>query len=768
MNKQKNIKKKLSLIIFILIIFFLTGSSIAFMVNKPLRYTFKNTVFVPLKNFTLSIFNIKSANSLLVNVSNNNVKYKSANIKKIKLSINHIQSVKKNKRKLKIIIPSNFTYPYLYHGIYRTGNNLFSVIMSKLGYLPIECVPFNVAAYNKNYIYIKYEHNKYCRWRWKWKNLPENFIKDWKPDYFSSMLEGAAMNFQYQNGLKITGRINENVWKTAFKDLKINKKNKYGITYVWANKNFPKTLHLWKNGKNILVSFVNTGVFNASTNNGIFPVYQRYFEATMSGKTPWNKSYDDKHIPFINYFNYYGEAIHGFPRGMYGINRSLGCLELPLRNAWIVWKKINFGTMVDVIKDADREPAFKQKNYLHPKIKNFIPNANFLKYYLINKAKKKKTKKKIFALKVISNKVISNKVISYNTNKVISDKVISNNLNVPLKLKFIYVDYGMSFKGIPVTSLVYFKFIASKDNDGYKFHKKILLTSGINYGGKIGLISKTSDKNNLFFTDVRNLKGTYIRSIYSLSKLSVNFSKINIKRRFTVKQRNSGILSNIAIDKKNDTLWVILYLYSYSKNRFNNYLCKIAMNPPSSMPFTIQRKILLKNYVSYLTFDKNGNLWLSGLKFKNGKVINYIEKIKGKYLNKNFINHDIKQLYTIPGKFSSTMPIIPENKNNLLILKHSYRNGNVYNDIIKIKQNYLKHKYVNTSIKNIASIKGYVGNLSENSQGDLFFIDNILKRGIFYKTLYEIDPYSNSYKPVKLLKFNGKLNGVASSLVFLN
>ncbi|MHB8282705.1 MAG: hypothetical protein ACYDDE_07885, partial [bacterium] len=348
---------------------------------------------------------------------------------------------------------------------------------------------------------------------------------------------------------------------------------------------------------------------------------------------------------------------------------------------------------------------------------------------------------------------------------------ISNDLNVlnmPLKLKFIYVDYGMTFKGIPVTSLVYFKFIAGKDNAGYKFHKKIILTSGINYGGKIGLISKISDKNNLFFTDVRNLKGTYIRSIYSLSKLSANFSKTTIKRRFTVKQRNSGILSNIAINKKNNSLWVVLYLYSYSKNIFNNYLCKITMNPSSSMPFSIQRKILLRNYVSYLTFDKNGNLWLSGLKFKNSKVINYIEKIKSRYLNKNFRNHDIKQLYTIPGKFSSTMPIIPENKNNLLILKHSYRNGNVYNDIIEIKQNYLKHKYVNTSIKNIASIKGYVGNLSENSSGDLFFIDNILKRGIFYKTLYGINPYSNSYKPVKLLEFDGKLNGVASSLVFLN
>ena len=175
--------------------------------------------------------------------------------------------------------------------------------------------------------------------------------------------------------------------------------------------------------------------------------------------------------------------------------------------------------------------------------------------------------------------------------------------------------------------------------------------------------------------------------------------------------------------------------------------------------------------------DKNGNLLLSGLKFKNGSAVNYIEEIKNKYLNKKLNNQYIKRLYAISGKFSSTMPIVSGFKNTVWALKHSFRNGYVYNNILRlrIKQRYLKHKYankyentVNASVKDIASIRGYIGNLYENSSGDLFFINNILKHGIFYKTLYEINPNSGSYNPVRLLRFNGKLNGVAGSIIVLN
>ncbi len=785
-NNQKNIKKKLFIIIFIFIIFFLTGSSIAFMLNKPLRYAFKKNIFVPLKNFTLSIFKIKSAKSLTettvkrtaaavhtASADNNNI---------IKPQNNGINNLYRHKNRLKISMPANFIYPYLYHGIYRKGNNLFSVIMSNLNYLPIECVPFSAADGGKNYIYIKYEHNRYCRWKWRWKNLPDNFIADWKPDYFSAILEGAAMNFQHQNKLRTTGRINENVWKTAFKDLEHNKTNKYGLTVVWADKTFPKTLHLWKNGKNILVSFVNTGVFDAPTYNGIFPVYKRYFEATMSGKTPWHQSYDDKNIPFINYFDF-GEAIHGFPRGMYGINKSLGCLELPLRNAWIIWKQINYGTMVDVIKNTHIKPAFKQKNYLHPKIKNFIPDANFLKYYLLNKKEpiqetslstnnannntKNKHQHKSRSLYQSINSFAHTSMSA--PSAINSYKKNSSDMpDIPLKLKFIYVDYGMTFQDVPVTSLVYFKFKTNRNNTGYNFLKKVILTGGINYGGKIDILSKTSAQNKLFFSDVKNLKGTYIRSIYSLSKLSKNFNKTDIRKCLTIKHRNSGILSNLAVNNKNNTLWVISYLYSYAKNTFNNYLCKIKINN-NNHSMSLQEKMLLKNYVSYLTFDKKGNLLLSGLKFKNGSAVNYIEEIKNKYLNKKLNNQYIKRLYTVSGKFASAMPIASGYKNTVWVLKHSFRNGYVYNDILRIRYHYIKkHKYINKSVRNIASIKGYVGNLSENSSGDLFFIDNILKHGIFYKTLYEINPNSGSYSPVRLLRFNGKLNGVAGSIAVLN
>ena len=477
---------------------------------------------------------------------------------------------------------------------------------------------------------------------------------------------------------------------------------------------------------------------------------------------------------------------------MYGMNKSLGCLELPIRNAWIIWKQINYGTMVDVIKNTHIKPAFKQKNYLHPKIKNFIPDKNFLKYYLLSK---KDSRNNISLLNKKNNKII--KKINIKENKK-NKYLYSKNINVTktainnydknssalpdkhLKLKFIYVDNSMTFRDAPVTSLVYFKFKTNQNNSRYNFFKKIILTSGINYGGKIDILAKTSAQNKLFFSDVKNLKGTYIRSIYSLSKLSKNFDKKDIKKCLTIKQINSGILSNIAVNNKNNTLWFISYLYSYTKNKFNNYLCKIKINDNHSL--SLQKKVLLKNYVSYLTFDTNGNLLLSGLKFRNGRVVNYIEEIKNKFLNKKLSNKYIKRLYAISGKFSSTMPIVSEYKNTVWALKHFYYNGYVYNRIlrIRIKHRYIKrkyvnkytnkdvNKYVNISVKNIASIKGYIGNLSESSRGNLFFINNILKHGIFYKTLYEINTNSRSYNPVRLLRFNGKLNGVAGSVAILN
>jgi hypothetical protein len=43
-----------------------------------------------------------------------------------------------------------------------------------------------------------------------------------------------------------------------------------------------------------------------------------------------------------------GEAVHYFPRGAYGYQQSLGCVELPLAQSAYIWPYMTYGTLVTV------------------------------------------------------------------------------------------------------------------------------------------------------------------------------------------------------------------------------------------------------------------------------------------------------------------------------------------------------------------------------------------------------------------------------------
>ena len=50
----------------------------------------------------------------------------------------------------------------------------------------------------------------------------------------------------------------------------------------------------------------------------------------------------------VSYFNG-GDAVHYFPRGGYGYNQSLGCVELPWRQAAWACPYLTYGSLVTVI-----------------------------------------------------------------------------------------------------------------------------------------------------------------------------------------------------------------------------------------------------------------------------------------------------------------------------------------------------------------------------------------------------------------------------------
>jgi lipoprotein-anchoring transpeptidase ErfK/SrfK len=75
-------------------------------------------------------------------------------------------------------------------------------------------------------------------------------------------------------------------------------------------------------------------------------VYLRFLNTIMSGTNPDGSHYSDP-VSFVSYFNG-GDAVHYFPRGGYGYQQSLGCVELPYTAAQEAYPYLTYGSLVTV------------------------------------------------------------------------------------------------------------------------------------------------------------------------------------------------------------------------------------------------------------------------------------------------------------------------------------------------------------------------------------------------------------------------------------
>jgi Big-like domain-containing protein/L,D-transpeptidase-like protein len=168
----------------------------------------------------------------------------------------------------------------------------------------------------------------------------------WAPDRANPLLLGAVYAFKAQHGFTIDASIGQKFWQALFAAADANQVNTVGYTYAIANKGSPETLTIWHNGSEVLHSLANTGIPSAPTVNGTFPVYSRFRQTIMSGTNPDGSHYSDP-VSFVSYFNG-GDAVHYFPRGGYGYEQSLGCVELPYTNAERAFPYLTYGSLVTV------------------------------------------------------------------------------------------------------------------------------------------------------------------------------------------------------------------------------------------------------------------------------------------------------------------------------------------------------------------------------------------------------------------------------------
>ena len=180
-----------------------------------------------------------------------------------------------------------------------------------------------------------------------WKpGYPWTLRSAWSPTQPNVVIRGAVMAFQSQHGMTINGAETPKLWRALFEAAARGQRNQNGYTYAIASKRLPETLTIWHNGREVLRSLTNTGIPVSPTVDGTFPVYLRFRWTIMSGTNPDGSHYSDP-VSFVSYFNG-GDAVHYFPRGSYGFQQSLGCVELPYNAAERAYPYLTYGSLVSV------------------------------------------------------------------------------------------------------------------------------------------------------------------------------------------------------------------------------------------------------------------------------------------------------------------------------------------------------------------------------------------------------------------------------------
>jgi len=222
-------------------------------------------------------------------------------------------------------------------------------LLAQLGYLPLTWTQTSKSVVNpanaKDELSAAYQPPA-GQFTWE-SGYPSNLTDQWTAGSANILDVGAVRAFESVTGLTMDGIAGRTVWSDLFSAVAKGKDNPNGYTYAVADQNLPETLTVWHDGQVVLTSPANTGIPASPTVDGTFPVYLRFYFTYMQGTNPDGTPYDDP-VWYVSYFNG-GDAVHYFPRGGYGYNQSLGCVELPWDEAAKAYPYLTYGSLVTVI-----------------------------------------------------------------------------------------------------------------------------------------------------------------------------------------------------------------------------------------------------------------------------------------------------------------------------------------------------------------------------------------------------------------------------------
>jgi hypothetical protein len=222
-------------------------------------------------------------------------------------------------------------------------------LLAQLGYLPLTWTPKSrsVISPGDAQAQLAAAYSPPAgTFRWQ-DGYPSNLTDQWQAGAGNVLDDGAIRAFESVSGLTMDGDAGHAVWSDLLAAVAQGKRNPNGYTYALANQNIPENITIWHNGRVVLQSPANTGITASPTVDGTYPVYLRFYFTYMKGINPDGTPYDDP-VWYVSYFNG-GDAVHYFPRGSYGWNQSLGCVELPWDQAVQAYPYLTYGSLVTVI-----------------------------------------------------------------------------------------------------------------------------------------------------------------------------------------------------------------------------------------------------------------------------------------------------------------------------------------------------------------------------------------------------------------------------------
>jgi len=237
---------------------------------------------------------------------------------------------------------------------FKTGtysNLRLQEILAQLGYLPLTWTPDSGVSAPANTLQgqMAAAYNPPAG-TFSWKpGYPASLHALWAQGSANRVETGAITAFEGDHEMVTTEAMSPALWTALLKAAAANDMNTYGYSYAIASQHLPETLTIWHNGQKRLTTPANTGISVSPTEAGTFPVYEKLPSQIMQGTNPDGSHYAD-YVVWVSYFNG-GDAVHWYPRGSYGWNQSLGCVELPSSTAHEAYDLLPYGSLVTVTEE---------------------------------------------------------------------------------------------------------------------------------------------------------------------------------------------------------------------------------------------------------------------------------------------------------------------------------------------------------------------------------------------------------------------------------